>query len=165
MNLRFIIRELGVPVITCFGLALAIPYVIAHSILPLFFTNPLTRTLIARQIYPFFLLIAFVIGIVVLQVRQFKNLYVAIKNDKYLVGQRLVNYDHQRKKRRPSVVSSAAEEAGSESGATAADGAAATGGEQQPVPGQAESSGADGHRSPTGTGSSMQANPLEEAVQ
>uniref|UniRef100_A0A182PZS4 E3 ubiquitin-protein ligase MARCHF6 n=1 Tax=Anopheles farauti TaxID=69004 RepID=A0A182PZS4_9DIPT len=104
MNLHFIVRELGVPVITCFGLALAVPYVIAHSILPVFFTNPITRTLIARQIYPFFLLIAFVIGILVLQVRQFKKLYVAIKNDKYLVGQRLVNYDHQRKKRRPSVV-------------------------------------------------------------
>ncbi|EAT33165.1 AAEL014578-PA, partial [Aedes aegypti] len=68
MNLRFIIRELGAPVITCFGLALAVPYVIAHSIMPIFFTN------------------------------QFKKLYVAIKNDKYLVGQRLVNYDHQRKK-------------------------------------------------------------------
>lgn len=99
MNLKFIIRELGVPVITCFGLALAIPYVIAHSILPIFFTNQVTRILIARQIYPFFLLIAFIIMIVILQIRQFRKLYVAIKNDKYLVGQRLVNYDHQRKKR------------------------------------------------------------------
>ncbi|XP_049540682.1 E3 ubiquitin-protein ligase MARCHF6 [Anopheles darlingi] len=165
MNLRFIIRELGVPVITCFGLALAIPYVIAHSILPLFFTNPLTRTLIARQIYPFFLLIAFVIGIVVLQVRQFKNLYVAIKNDKYLVGQRLVNYDHQRKKRRPSVVASATEETGGGAGATAAAGAAAPAADQQAAPGQPESSGADGQRLPTGTVSSMQAHAMEEAVQ
>lgn len=99
INLKFIIRELGAPVITCFGLALAVPYVIAHSILPLFFTNQVTRILIARQIYPFFLLIAFIVVIVILQIRQFKKLYVAIKNDKYLVGQRLVNYDHQRKKR------------------------------------------------------------------
>lgn len=99
MNLKFIIRELGAPVITCFGLALAVPYVIAHSVLPIFFTNHVTRILIARQIYPFFLLIAFIIVIVILQIRQFRKLYVAIKNDKYLVGQRLVNYDHQRKKR------------------------------------------------------------------
>lgn len=98
MNLRFIIRELGAPVITCFGLALAVPYVIAHSIMPIFFTNQVTRILIARQIYPFFLLIACIVAIVILQIRQFKKLYVAIKNDKYLVGQRLVNYDHQRKK-------------------------------------------------------------------
>ncbi|XP_035919137.1 E3 ubiquitin-protein ligase MARCHF6-like [Anopheles stephensi] len=120
INLNFIVRELGIPVITCFGLALAVPYVIAHSILPLFFTNPLTRTFFARQIYPFFLLIAFVIGILVLQVRQFKKLYVAIKNDKYLVGQRLVNYDHQRKKRRPSVV--AGEEGSTSSGSATANG-------------------------------------------
>ncbi|XP_041768912.1 E3 ubiquitin-protein ligase MARCHF6 [Anopheles merus] len=128
INLNFIVRELGIPVITCFGLALAVPYVIAHSILPVFFPNPLTRTLISRQIYPFFLLIAFVIGILVLQVRQFRKLYVAIKNDKYLVGQRLVNYDHQRKKRRPSVVATEAQEA---TGATAAAAAAAgdTGGD------------------------------------
>ncbi|XP_050073664.1 E3 ubiquitin-protein ligase MARCHF6 [Anopheles maculipalpis] len=132
MNLNFIVRELGIPVITCFGLALAVPYVIAHSILPLFFANPLTRTFLARQIYPFFLLIAFVIGILVLQVRQFKKLYVAIKNDKYLVGQRLVNYDHQRKKRRPSVV--AGEEEPSSGAATAdrpRDDAAATSSAEQ----------------------------------
>ncbi|XP_053661766.1 E3 ubiquitin-protein ligase MARCHF6 [Anopheles marshallii] len=126
MNLNFIVRELSIPVITCFGLALAIPYVIAHSILPLFFTNPLTRTFFARQIYPFFLLIAFVIGILVLQVRQFKKLYVAIKNDKYLVGQRLVNYDHQRKKRRPSVVAGEEDPTGSTTTTTVGDGANAT---------------------------------------
>ncbi|XP_061497800.1 E3 ubiquitin-protein ligase MARCHF6 [Anopheles gambiae] len=129
INLNFIVRELGIPVITCFGLALAVPYVIAHSILPVFFPNPLTRTLISRQIYPFFLLIAFVIGIVVLQVRQFRKLYVAIKNDKYLVGQRLVNYDHQRKKRRPSVVATEAQEATGAATAAAAAAAGDTGGD------------------------------------
>ncbi|EAA04193.4 AGAP007204-PA [Anopheles gambiae str. PEST] len=129
INLNFIVRELGIPVITCFGLALAVPYVIAHSILPVFFPNPLTRTLISRQIYPFFLLIAFVIGIVVLQVRQFRKLYVAIKNDKYLVGQRLVNYDHQRKKRRPSVVATEAQEATGAAASAAAAAAGDTGGD------------------------------------
>jgi E3 ubiquitin-protein ligase MARCH6 len=99
MDLKFIIRELAAPVVTCFGLALAIPYVIAHSILPMFFTNNMTRILIVRRIYPFFLIIAVVLAVVCLQIKQFKKLYVAIKNDKYLVGQRLVNYDHQRRKR------------------------------------------------------------------
>ncbi|KXJ78376.1 hypothetical protein RP20_CCG004462 [Aedes albopictus] len=108
MNLKFIIRELGAPVITCFGLALAVPYVIAQSIMPIFFTNQVTRILIARQIYPFFLLIGFIIVIVILQIRQFKKLYVAIKNDKYLVGQRLVNYDHQRKKAAQQAAAAAA---------------------------------------------------------
>lgn len=98
IDLKFIIRELACPVITCFGLALAIPYVIAHSIVPLFITSQHTRVLVARRIYPFFLIIAIVIAIIIFQIRQFKKLYVAIKNDKYLVGQRLVNYDHRKRK-------------------------------------------------------------------
>lgn len=97
MDLKFIIRELATPVISCFGLALAIPYVIAHSILPIFFQNQFTRVLIARRIYPFFLIVIIAIGIVIFQIKQFKKLYVAIKNDKYLVGKRLVNYDHRQR--------------------------------------------------------------------
>lgn len=95
MDLKFIIRELATPVISAFGLALAVPYVIAHSIMPIFFQNQFTRVLIARRIYPFFLIVIIVIGIIIFQIKQFKKLYVAIKNDKYLVGKRLVNYDHQ----------------------------------------------------------------------
>lgn len=30
-------------------------------------------------------------------VKRFKKFYEAIKNDKYLVGQRLVNYDHRKR--------------------------------------------------------------------
>lgn len=98
MDLKFIIRELATPVISCFGLALTVPYVIAHSIMPMFFSNQMTRVLIARRIYPFFLIIIIICAIIVFQIKQFKKLYVAIKNDKYLVGKRLVNYDHQRQK-------------------------------------------------------------------
>lgn len=98
MDLKFIIRELATPVISTFGLSLAIPYAIAHSIMPIFFTNQMTRVLIARRIYPFFLIIIIICAIIVFQIKQFKKLYVAIKNDKYLVGKRLVNYDHQRQK-------------------------------------------------------------------
>lgn len=98
MDLKFIIRELAIPVISCFGLALSVPYVIAHSIMPIFFQNQFTRVLIARRIYPFFLIVIIVFGIIVFQIKQFKKLYVAIKNDKYLVGKRLVNYDHQRQR-------------------------------------------------------------------
>ena len=97
INLKFIIWELATPVIAAFGLALSVPYVIAHSILPLIFTNQITRNLIARRIYPSFLIVAIIISIIVFQIRQFKKLYITIKNDKYLVGQRLVNYDHRKK--------------------------------------------------------------------
>ncbi|KAJ8959768.1 hypothetical protein NQ314_006197 [Rhamnusium bicolor] len=97
MNLTFIFKELAAPVIVSFGLALSVPYVIAYSFVPIFVTNLQLRNLIARRLYPFLLLICVLNVIVFLQIRQFKKLYEHIKNDKYLVGQRLVNYDHRKK--------------------------------------------------------------------
>lgn len=97
MNLTFIFKELAAPVIISFGLALSIPYVIAYSIIPLFIPNLQLRNVTARRIYPFLLLLSLLSVLIHLQIRQFKKLYEHIKNDKYLVGQRLVNYDHRKK--------------------------------------------------------------------
>lgn len=98
MQLMFIFKELAAPVIVCFGLALAIPYVLSHTFVPIFVTNLQLRNVIARRLYPFLLLVCFISVVVVWQIRQFKKLYEHIKNDKYLVGQRLVNYDHRKSK-------------------------------------------------------------------
>ncbi|XP_066159139.1 E3 ubiquitin-protein ligase MARCHF6 isoform X1 [Euwallacea fornicatus] len=98
MNLQFVFKELALPVIVCQGFALAVPYVIAYSIVPMFVSNLQLRNLIARRLYPFLLLLGSANVAIVLQIRQFKNLYEHIKNDKYLVGQRLVNYDHRKAK-------------------------------------------------------------------
>ncbi|XP_043490280.1 E3 ubiquitin-protein ligase MARCHF6 [Polistes fuscatus] len=97
MDLKFVITELAAPVICCFGLALAVPYAVAHGIVPLFVTNLQTQILIARRLYPFLLLVSLVCIVIYFQIRQFKKLYEHIKNDKYLVGQRLVNYEHRNK--------------------------------------------------------------------
>lgn len=97
MDLKFIVTELAAPVICCFGLALAVPYAVAYGIVPLLITNVQTQTLIARRLYPFLLVVHSVCIIIYFQIRQFKKLYEHIKNDKYLVGQRLVNYEHRNK--------------------------------------------------------------------
>ncbi|XP_011314969.1 E3 ubiquitin-protein ligase MARCH6 isoform X2 [Fopius arisanus] len=97
MDLKFVITELAAPVICVFGLALAIPYAIAYGIIPLFVTNLQTQILIARRLYPFLLLIISVCVLITFHIRQFRKLYEHIKNDKYLVGQRLVNYEHRNK--------------------------------------------------------------------
>ncbi|KAM0737087.1 E3 ubiquitin-protein ligase MARCHF6 [Formica fusca] len=97
MDLKFVVKELAAPVICCFGLALAIPYAVAYGIVPLFVTNLQTQILIARRLYPFLLLVNLVCVVIYFQIRQFKKLYEHIKNDKYLVGQRLVNYEHRNK--------------------------------------------------------------------
>lgn len=98
MDLKFILWELAAPVIVCFGLALAIPYVTAHSFVPLLISSPQMKNLIARRLYPFLLLIGLIGAVITFQIKQFQKLYEHIKNDKYLVGQRLVNYDHRRQK-------------------------------------------------------------------
>lgn len=98
MDLAFVLRELAAPVVACFGLALAVPYATAYGIIPLVVASPHLRNLIARRLYPFLLLIMLVVGVIVFQIRQFRKLYEHIKNDKYLVGRRLVNYDHRRHK-------------------------------------------------------------------
>ncbi|KYM92141.1 E3 ubiquitin-protein ligase MARCH6 [Atta colombica] len=97
MDLKFVIKELAAPVICCFGLALAVPYAVAYGIVPLLVTNLQTQILIARRLYPFLLLVNLVCALICFQIRQFKKLYEHIKNDKYLVGQRLVNYEHRNK--------------------------------------------------------------------
>ncbi|XP_032669226.1 E3 ubiquitin-protein ligase MARCH6 isoform X2 [Odontomachus brunneus] len=97
MDLKFVVTELAAPVICCFGLALAVPYAVAHGIVPLLVTNLQTQILIARRLYPFLLLVSLVCVVIGFQIRQFKKLYEHIKNDKYLVGQRLVNYEHRNK--------------------------------------------------------------------
>ena len=48
--------------------------------------------MIERRIYPSLLIITIITLLIVMQVMQFARLYEHIKNDKYLVGKKLVNY-------------------------------------------------------------------------
>ncbi|WAR12066.1 MARH6-like protein [Mya arenaria] len=96
MNLKFILYKLCVPVIAVLGMSLSVPYCIARTIVPL-----LAQNLVLRRIYPFLLACVVFVFICVFQARQFKRLYEHIKNDKYLVGQRLVNYDPKRRIKPP----------------------------------------------------------------
>lgn len=111
--------ELFYPVTACLGLALAIPCVFSRSIVP-FFGNIILNDifylcekslkllfrlfinlvqdehiliLIERRIYPASLFLCTFIVLFFVQIRQFKRLYERIRNDKYLVGQRLINFE------------------------------------------------------------------------
>ncbi|XP_028171892.1 E3 ubiquitin-protein ligase MARCH6 [Ostrinia furnacalis] len=98
MDLKFILTEVAAPIVCWLGLALAVPYAFAHSVAPLVVTSAAQRNLLARRVYPALLLCCVLCALTVFQIRQFRKLYEHIKNDKYLVGQRLVNYDHRRHK-------------------------------------------------------------------
>ncbi|KAK9527832.1 hypothetical protein VZT92_014357 [Zoarces viviparus] len=95
IDLQFIIRKLAAPVISVLLLSLCVPYVIAAGVVPTVGVIPEMEILMQRRIYPFLLMVVSLIGILSFQIRQFKRLYEHIKNDKYLVGQRLVNYERK----------------------------------------------------------------------
>merc|ERR1711997_1059820 len=89
---------MGVPAVASLGLSLALPYIAAHSLVPLVMGDPHILVMIQRRIYPFLLLLVVTVGLIVVQLKQFKKLYEHIKNDRYLVGRRLVNYNHNQVK-------------------------------------------------------------------
>uniref|UniRef100_A0A8C4RUR9 E3 ubiquitin-protein ligase MARCHF6 n=1 Tax=Erpetoichthys calabaricus TaxID=27687 RepID=A0A8C4RUR9_ERPCA len=95
IDLHFIIQKLAAPVISVLLLSLCVPYVIAAGIVPLMGVTVEMQNLVQRRIYPFLLMVVMLMGILSFQIRQFKRLYEHIKNDKYLVGQRLVNYERK----------------------------------------------------------------------
>uniref|UniRef100_A0AAZ3PV42 E3 ubiquitin-protein ligase MARCHF6 n=1 Tax=Oncorhynchus tshawytscha TaxID=74940 RepID=A0AAZ3PV42_ONCTS len=100
IDLHFIIRKLAAPVICVLLLSLCVPYVISAGIVPIVaqYSPGVTmemQNLVQRRIYPLLVMVVMLVGILSFQIRQFKRLYEHIKNDKYLVGQRLVNYERK----------------------------------------------------------------------
>uniref|UniRef100_A0A3Q0R2Q8 E3 ubiquitin-protein ligase MARCHF6 n=1 Tax=Amphilophus citrinellus TaxID=61819 RepID=A0A3Q0R2Q8_AMPCI len=95
IDLHFIVRRLAAPVICVLLLCLCVPYTISKGVAPLLGVQPEMQTLVERRIYPFLLMVLVLLAILSFQIRQFKRLYEHIKNDKYLVGQRLVNYERK----------------------------------------------------------------------
>ncbi|XP_061588810.1 E3 ubiquitin-protein ligase MARCHF6-like isoform X3 [Cololabis saira] len=95
IDLYFIVRRLAAPVICVLLLSLCVPYTISKGITPLLGVQLEMQTLVERRIYPFLLMVVMLLAILSFQIRQFKRLYEHIKNDKYLVGQRLVNYERK----------------------------------------------------------------------
>ncbi|XP_040207899.1 E3 ubiquitin-protein ligase MARCHF6 isoform X2 [Rana temporaria] len=98
IDLHFIMRKLAAPVISVLLLSLCIPCIISTGVVPLIGVTAEMQNLVRRRIYPFLLMVVILMGILSFQLRQFKRLYEHIKNDKYLVGQRLVNYERKSSK-------------------------------------------------------------------
>ncbi|CAJ0962113.1 unnamed protein product [Ranitomeya imitator] len=102
IDLHFILGKLAAPVIAVLLLSLCIPYIISAAIVLLVGVTYEMQTLVQRRIYPFLLMVVILMGVLSFQIRQFKRLYEHIKNDKYLVGQRLVNYERKSGKSKTS---------------------------------------------------------------
>jgi len=95
MNVGYIYLEVVIPTVTLLGLAIAMPYVSAHTVLPVFGATLEEEVRFQRHIYPLLLLCFIVVGFLVWQFRSLRNLLTRIRNERYLVGQRLVNYERR----------------------------------------------------------------------
>jgi len=93
LNVRYIYTELVVPTVTVTGLIIAIPYIVSHIFVSLIGFSKEDEVIFQRHIYPCMLLITVVVTFLVWQFRQLRNLLIRIRNERYLVGQRLVNYE------------------------------------------------------------------------
>ncbi|KAG9484621.1 hypothetical protein GDO78_007988 [Eleutherodactylus coqui] len=102
IDLHFILGKLAAPVIAVLLLSLCIPYIISAGVVLLIGVTFEMQNLVQRRIYPFLLMVVILMGVLSFQIRQFKRLYEHIKNDKYLVGQRLVNYERKSGKSKTS---------------------------------------------------------------
>lgn len=94
-NLKFLLTNVIIPSIETLGLFLAVPYLIAYSLVPKFINSQFVRLLIVRIIYPTVVPMMIILFNKKLMVRLFFKLHEKVKNEKYLVGRQLVNYDHE----------------------------------------------------------------------
>merc|ERR1719318_1033112 len=94
LNLSRVIKNLVIPSVKALGLSLSIPYLMSHGLAPAIISSPSVLVALQRRIYPLLLLVTALAVFFTVQARQFKKLVEHIKNDRYLVGRRLVNYNH-----------------------------------------------------------------------
>ncbi|KAH7642180.1 hypothetical protein HUG17_5225 [Dermatophagoides farinae] len=93
INLRVILFDLAFPNISIIGMILALPYVFVNTLFPLFGATIELQNLVNRRIHSILFVIALLFFLVKYQINKFTRFYEHIRNDKYLVGRRLVNYD------------------------------------------------------------------------
>ncbi|RNA37476.1 E3 ubiquitin- ligase MARCH6 [Brachionus plicatilis] len=93
INLKFMFLRLIYPITVWLGSSLAIPYVISRSIFPMLTKDAEFLNKVDKRIYLTILLIVSLTIFLTFQMNQFKHIYERIRNDKYLVGQRLLNFE------------------------------------------------------------------------
>ena len=90
--MQLIIFELAIPNISLIGLILTVPYISVNTLLPLFGASFEFQNMANRRIHSMLFVLAMLFFFCKYQVNKFISFYETIRNDKYLVGRRLVNY-------------------------------------------------------------------------
>lgn len=92
IDLYFIITEVAGPVIVFLSILVVVPYVFAGTLIAIPGLSLPMQHFIVRAIYPLIALIIIFVGLIFSMMKQCRRMYQKVKNDKYLIGQRLLNY-------------------------------------------------------------------------
>lgn len=98
IDLKKIITKFILPVVFAVGLVLSVPYVLVHGLLGCFAFSPESLNLILRKTYLAIWCISALAYVLQWQFNKFCKLYEHIKNEKYLVGRKLINFEGTRAK-------------------------------------------------------------------
>ncbi|EDV28674.1 uncharacterized protein TRIADDRAFT_49644 [Trichoplax adhaerens] len=93
LDFAFVIKSLAFPVISMLLFLVTAPITLASGASKLFGLSKYLQNYCIRRIYPFSLLICVAVITIKFHIKQAKRLYNRIRDDKYLIGQRLVNYE------------------------------------------------------------------------
>nr|XP_026696398.1 E3 ubiquitin-protein ligase MARCH6 [Ciona intestinalis] len=93
MSLKTTLTDTVFPVIKTLALCLTIPYVTGHIIPVIFSTNETLTAFFYWRTYPLMISCASFICFCIFEIKQFQRLCDRIKNERYLIGKRLIDYE------------------------------------------------------------------------
>lgn len=93
LRLAFVYRQIVLPVLVALSMQIAVPFAVVNLILMAFDPHIEDRVVLHRFCYPFTLSVVVIVAFVIWQMKKLRTLAQDIRNEKYLVGTQLVNYE------------------------------------------------------------------------
>lgn len=92
IDFSYLINEFLFPFTLNIGMFMAFPYLAVFYFAPLIF-NPTTVHQIERYIYSIIISFMLLLAFVIFQIKQLRLLFDHVRDEKYLVGRRLINFE------------------------------------------------------------------------
>ena len=92
IDFAFLIHEFLLPFTINIGMFMAFPYLAVSHLAPCFF-NAVVLHQIERYIYTAIISLMLLLAFVIFQIKQLRLLFEHVRDEKYLVGRRLINFE------------------------------------------------------------------------
>jgi E3 ubiquitin-protein ligase MARCH6 len=92
IDFSFLINEFLLPFTLNIGMFMAFPYLAVSYLAPTLFTVPTVHQ-IERYIYSAIISFMLLLAFVIFQIKQLRLLFEHVRDEKYLVGRRLINFE------------------------------------------------------------------------